>query len=74
MARKKMAPIHPGKIFQEEFLRPLSISQYRLAKDIVESGRRASLLHRSSRLPLMLVNEHVHDQLVSDSGSQRREC
>ncbi len=27
-------PIHPGEIFLEEFLGPMGISQYRLAKDI----------------------------------------
>lgn len=27
-------PIHPGKILLEEFLQPMGISQYRLAKDI----------------------------------------
>jgi plasmid maintenance system antidote protein VapI len=30
---KKTPPIHPGEILQEEFLAPLEISQYRLAKD-----------------------------------------
>ena len=28
-----MPPIHPGEILLEEFLEPLSISQYRLAKE-----------------------------------------
>jgi len=27
-------PIHPGEILLEEFLKPLGISHYRLAKDI----------------------------------------
>ncbi|PJE67509.1 addiction module antidote protein, HigA family, partial [Candidatus Shapirobacteria bacterium CG10_big_fil_rev_8_21_14_0_10_40_9] len=31
---KKSPPIHPGEILMEEFLKPLNISQYRLAKDI----------------------------------------
>lgn len=30
----KIKPIHPGEILKEEFLDPLEISQYRLAKDI----------------------------------------
>src|ERR1035437_9590539 len=36
MARmvKKMSPIHPGEVLAEEFLQPLGISQYRLAKQI----------------------------------------
>ena len=29
-----IAPIHPGEILMEEFLKPLGISQYKLAKDI----------------------------------------
>ena len=30
----KRAPIHPGEILLEEFLEPLGIGQYRIAKDI----------------------------------------
>lgn len=37
---EKMPPIHPGEILLEEFLRPLEISQYRLAKDISVPARR----------------------------------
>jgi antitoxin HigA-1 len=37
---EKMPPIHPGEILLEEFLRPLEISQYRLAKDITVPARR----------------------------------
>jgi addiction module HigA family antidote len=33
--KKKHAPVHPGEILDEEFLKPLSVTQYRLAKDIV---------------------------------------
>ncbi|HMP98110.1 MAG TPA: HigA family addiction module antitoxin [Kiritimatiellia bacterium] len=46
--KKKMAPIHPGEILAEEFLAPLGISQYRLAKDISVPPRR--------------INEIVHGQ------------
>ncbi len=31
---RKIKPIHPGEVLFEEFLKPLGISQYRLAKDI----------------------------------------
>lgn len=31
---KKLKPIHPGEILAEEFLNPLQISKYRLAKEI----------------------------------------
>ena len=34
MATTTLPPIHPGEILLEEFLEPMSISQYRLAKDI----------------------------------------
>jgi antitoxin HigA-1 len=37
---KKLSPIHPGEILMEEFLKPLNISQYRLAKDINVPPRR----------------------------------
>lgn len=31
---EKMAPIHPGEILLADFLEPLGISQYRLAKEM----------------------------------------
>jgi addiction module HigA family antidote len=37
---KKMAPIHPGEILMEEFLKPLRITQYRLAKELSVPARR----------------------------------
>jgi addiction module HigA family antidote len=37
---KKTPPIHPGEILLEEFLIPMEISQYRLAKDINVPARR----------------------------------
>lgn len=46
--KKKMTPIHPGEILTEDFLIPLGISQYRLAKDISVPARR--------------INEIVHGQ------------
>ena len=36
----KLPPIHPGEILLEEFLDPMGISQYRLAKDISVPPRR----------------------------------
>ena len=42
MAARKLAPIHPGEILQEEFLKPLGLSQYRLAKDISVPARRVN--------------------------------
>lgn len=34
MTRKKRSPVHPGTILAEEFLEPLAITPYRLAKDL----------------------------------------
>ncbi|MBN2033001.1 MAG: HigA family addiction module antidote protein [Deltaproteobacteria bacterium] len=48
MDNKKLPPIHPGEILIEEFMKPMGISQYRLAKDISVSPRR--------------INEIVHGQ------------
>ena len=46
MNSKKIAPIHPGEILLEEFLKPMGISQNRLALDI--------------RVPARRINEIVH--------------
>jgi len=40
MPSTKLAPVHPGEILFEEFLVPMEISQYRLARDISVSPRR----------------------------------
>ncbi|OAI46492.1 XRE family transcriptional regulator [Gammaproteobacteria bacterium SCGC AG-212-F23] len=34
MAKKNLSPIHPGEILFEEFMKPMGISQYRLAKEL----------------------------------------
>ncbi len=31
---KRMAPLHPGEVLREEFLNPMGITPYRLARDI----------------------------------------
>jgi addiction module HigA family antidote len=45
----KLAPIHPGEILLEEFLEPLDISQYRLAKDISVPPRRINEIVHGTR-------------------------
>lgn len=40
MTKRDFPPIHPGEILLQEFLIPLGISQYRLAKDIGVTSRR----------------------------------
>jgi antitoxin HigA-1 len=47
-AEKVMAPVHPGEILLEEFLEPLGVSQYQLAKAVSVPARR--------------INEIVHGQ------------
>ena len=46
---KKMPPIHPGKILLEEFLEPMSISQYRISKDISVPPRRINEIVHGKR-------------------------
>ena len=40
MKKENEAPIHPGEILHEEFLKPMNIRQYQLAKDISVPARR----------------------------------
>jgi addiction module HigA family antidote len=42
VARHKLPAVHPGEVLLEEFLKPLAISQYRLAKDIGVPARRVN--------------------------------
>jgi addiction module HigA family antidote len=46
MARKRLAPIHPGEVLLHEFLEPLDLTQYRLAKSL--------------KVPARRINEIVH--------------
>lgn len=48
MTTQKLAPVHPGEVLLEEFLEPLELTQYRLAKDISVPARR--------------INEIVHQK------------
>jgi addiction module HigA family antidote len=49
MENKKLSPIHPGEILKEEFLEPMGISQYRLAKDISVPPRRINEIVHGKR-------------------------
>ncbi|MCL2504320.1 MAG: HigA family addiction module antitoxin [Coriobacteriia bacterium] len=40
MATEKLAPVHPGEVLLEEFLKPLSLSQNKLALSVGVSPRR----------------------------------
>ncbi|HET7928379.1 MAG TPA: HigA family addiction module antitoxin [Actinomycetota bacterium] len=46
---KRLTPIHPGEVLLEEFLSPLAISQYRLAKDIHVPPRRINEIVHGTR-------------------------
>ncbi len=45
----KLAPIHPGEILLAEFLEPLSLSQYRLARDVSVPPRRINEIVHGKR-------------------------
>ena len=49
MKNKKLHPIHPGEILMEEFLQPMGITQYRLAKDISVPPRRINEIVHGKR-------------------------
>jgi len=49
MSKRDFEPIHPGEILLEEFLNPMGISQYRLAKDISVPQRRISEIVQGKR-------------------------
>jgi len=49
MTKRDFAPIHPGEVLLEEFLLPMGISQYRLAKDISVPQRRISEITQGKR-------------------------
>ena len=46
---KKIPPVHPGEILEEEFLKPLAISQNRLGKDLGVSPRRINEIIHGKR-------------------------
>ena len=49
MSKRDFDPIHPGEILLEEFLIPMGISQYRLAKNISVPQRRISEIVHGNR-------------------------
>jgi antitoxin HigA-1 len=55
---RRIPPIHPGEILNEEFLKPLKISQYKLAKAI--------------KVPPRRINEIVHGTRSITAGTALR--
>jgi addiction module HigA family antidote len=51
MTKRDFPPIHPGEILLKEFLEPMKISQYRLAKDIGVTARRINEIVHGHRAP-----------------------
>jgi addiction module HigA family antidote len=49
VGKKKAPPIHPGEILLEEYLEPLGVSQYRLAKEISVPPRRINEIVHGKR-------------------------
>jgi addiction module HigA family antidote len=46
MRKNNLSPIHPGEILLEEFMKPMNISQYKLAKELhVGSIRISEIIH-----------------------------
>jgi addiction module HigA family antidote len=45
----KLPPVHPGEVLREEYLEPLELSQYRLAKDISVPPRRINEIVHGAR-------------------------
>ena len=46
---KKLNPVSPGEMLEEEFLKPLGLSNYRLAKEIVVSSQRIGEIIKGKR-------------------------
>ena len=49
MAKRKIVPVHPGEILIEDFLKPLAITQYRLAKAVGVPQRRIGEIVQGKR-------------------------
>ena len=62
MLNGRLSPVHPGEVLLEEFLKPLGISQYRLAKEIGVPPRR--------------INEIVHGKraVTADTALRLSRC
>jgi antitoxin HigA-1 len=66
MSEQRLAPVHPGEVLLEDFLKPMGISQYRLAKSLgvpvqrvhdLAHGRRAMTADTALRLARFFAME-----------------
>jgi addiction module HigA family antidote len=58
VARKRLPPVHPGEVLLEEFLQPLGLTQYRLAKSL--------------KVPARRINEIVHGERAISADTALR--
>ena len=49
MIEQKMAPIHPGEVLYEDFMKPLSLSQNRIGRELGVSPRRINEIIHGKR-------------------------
>lgn len=49
MARRNFAPVHPGEILLHDFMEPMGITQYRVAKEIDVPARRINEIVHGTR-------------------------
>ena len=49
MAAKRLAPVHPGEVLLLDFLEPLGLTQYRLAKSLSVPARRINEIVHGKR-------------------------
>ena len=49
MPVNKLPPVHPGEVLLEEFMTPLGLTQYRVAKDIAVHPRRINQIVHGNR-------------------------
>jgi antitoxin HigA-1 len=46
LAEERLPPVHPGEVLLEDFMKPLGLSQYRLAQDLgVPALRISQIVH-----------------------------
>ena len=66
MSEERLPPVHPGEVLLEDFLKPMGISQYRLAKGLgvpvqrindLAHGRRAMTADTALRLARFFAME-----------------
>ena len=49
MTKKRLSPIHPGEMLREEFMQPMKLTAYRLAKDLGLPSNRITQIINETR-------------------------